>query len=241
MVINNGGCEEEEMIFLIERLIEKGAFVNLRRFTCCEEPLTCAVKKGYVDVARFLLDNGAKVNAVNYEIKSPLFIAVEGCNIRMIELLIENCVTRSGGSSSIDGALSSIDRALSSFETEFFRITHRYLYSTLKGKISKRCTYTKGAAFLEELGVKKKSGMFKRKRPWRFVERVLQNEKPRKSCFFCCGSVVGGEFFDDYKKAADEGRAAARAFRQRMEALRHADEPEVIDVLGDGVLVQVED
>ena len=48
-----------------------------------------AKKKEKIDVARFLLNSGAKVNAMNSEHKTPLHIAANCDNLEIAELLLQ--------------------------------------------------------------------------------------------------------------------------------------------------------
>ena len=48
-----------------------------------------AKKKEKIDVARFLLNSGAKVNAMNSEHKTPLHIAANCDNLEIAQLLLQ--------------------------------------------------------------------------------------------------------------------------------------------------------
>lgn len=75
---------------IVELLVRKGADVNetgKRGFY----PLHFAAGDGYVEVARFLLANGAQVNTHdNFNGKTPLHLSVSKNNLEMAELLIRN-------------------------------------------------------------------------------------------------------------------------------------------------------
>jgi len=84
---------------MVAQYIEKGADVNTfiqpddyygETDEQCQIPLSCAANRGYYEIAKLLIEKGADVNALNGNGVPPLFTALYGKKLKMVELLIEN-------------------------------------------------------------------------------------------------------------------------------------------------------
>lgn len=74
---------------VIKFLIEQGADVDGGKLSASESPLMKAARKGYVEMANYLLEKGANIEATDYWGNTPLnFAAWEG-KLETVELLVE--------------------------------------------------------------------------------------------------------------------------------------------------------
>ncbi|PSN59534.1 ankyrin [Corynespora cassiicola Philippines] len=74
---------ERGFLRLVQQLVNEGAIVTT-------DSLPCAVKSQNVDLVAFLMEKGAKINAVSRRLGSPLAAAVRSRNPDMINLCIRN-------------------------------------------------------------------------------------------------------------------------------------------------------
>ncbi|KAJ8664415.1 hypothetical protein QAD02_006077 [Eretmocerus hayati] len=80
---------EKGYLNIVEHLVESGTSVDTLHSK--DDGLTtlhCAVKNNQEEVARFLLSNGADVNAQDVNGKSPVFYAIENNNFKITKLLL---------------------------------------------------------------------------------------------------------------------------------------------------------
>ena len=82
---------ENNYFEVIEFLINNGADINSNQSYSKETPLhrICARTKPKIDVAEFLLDRGAKVNAENISGKTPIFYCNFSYSVELLNLLVK--------------------------------------------------------------------------------------------------------------------------------------------------------
>ena len=81
-------CKEGRK-FIVQKLVRSGAEVNMRSCGTCTTPLHIAVERGFLDIAAFLLNKDADINACDRFENSPLILAVnEAGSSDLIKLLL---------------------------------------------------------------------------------------------------------------------------------------------------------
>lgn len=70
-------------------LLEHGASVNAKGFDCCTPLHKTVICAGRDEMIRFLLDNAADMNVMNYSSYSPLALAVSKGNVEAVRILLE--------------------------------------------------------------------------------------------------------------------------------------------------------
>jgi ankyrin repeat protein len=93
----NNGLDEELLdaaevgdLGIVKRLINKGANVNAKAEDFRTTPLMFAATNGYVEMAQFLIDNGANINDIDDLQKTPLMYAAASGRLEIERLLIKN-------------------------------------------------------------------------------------------------------------------------------------------------------
>ncbi len=79
-------CKENDT-FKIIQLIEDGANANVKNYEDGKTALIYAVEQNNTEIAKLLLDHGAKLDEPDYNNETPLSIAEQQKNTEMIELL----------------------------------------------------------------------------------------------------------------------------------------------------------
>lgn len=77
---------------IVELLLEKKAPIDQRSSVSphfYETPLTTAIRKGYILIAKLLIDHGAEIDAADDRYSSPIETAVVNRNIELIKLLLK--------------------------------------------------------------------------------------------------------------------------------------------------------
>jgi ankyrin repeat protein len=74
---------------VIKMLIELGADVNGGDYGASENPLMHAARHGHLEIAQYLLENGADIEARSYEGNTPLLFAAWEGQLEMIQFLIK--------------------------------------------------------------------------------------------------------------------------------------------------------
>ncbi len=101
---------------LVKKLYARGAEINPPGWT----PLAYAATNGNTDVVRYLLEIGAKPNALSANGTSPLMMAVRGGHVETVDLLLANGadvdLRNQNGASALDwatrGGFYTIEKAL---------------------------------------------------------------------------------------------------------------------------------
>ena len=83
----------EDLQYLVG-LLPQG--VHTRELPIGDSLLHCAAEKGHLNVAEYLLAQGAIVEAINLEEKTPLFLAAEKGHWRMVQLLLKHVANTQG-------------------------------------------------------------------------------------------------------------------------------------------------
>ncbi|CAH0387286.1 unnamed protein product [Bemisia tabaci] len=77
---------------LIKILLDKGVSIDEKN-QHCQTPLLIAIEKGFVEIAKFLVKNGAQVNAANNgNSDTPLHFAVQHNSSELVEMLVKCAV-----------------------------------------------------------------------------------------------------------------------------------------------------
>lgn len=74
----------------VKKLIKKGLNANSVLFERGDSPLHWAAEWGQVEVAKYLIENGAEINKKNGELWPPLHIAIQTNHMDMVKLLLNN-------------------------------------------------------------------------------------------------------------------------------------------------------
>ena len=79
-----------ESIFEITKIFVKyGADVNARIRICLSTPLHIAARSGHFESVQLLLENGAQINALDYEQNTPLHLAAKLGYHEIVEILLK--------------------------------------------------------------------------------------------------------------------------------------------------------
>ncbi len=92
------GCADSELAILdatvanditkVKKLVKRGNSVNVKN-AIGQTPLIVAAEKGNLEIATFLIDNGADINAQDGTLQEgPIHLALRGDNKRMLQLLL---------------------------------------------------------------------------------------------------------------------------------------------------------
>ena len=74
---------------LVKHLVTLGCDINQRSGTFNSAPINHAASNGYIDIVVFLLEKGASLDVSKPE-RNPLFAAIYGGHIEIVELLIKS-------------------------------------------------------------------------------------------------------------------------------------------------------
>jgi ankyrin repeat protein len=80
---------EPYRISVINNLLSKGIDVNLERDKFGYTPLMCAVKKGYTDIVKFLVEKGAQINLAGVNGLTSLHCAAQQGELELVKFLME--------------------------------------------------------------------------------------------------------------------------------------------------------
>ncbi|KAK3766741.1 hypothetical protein RRG08_062871 [Elysia crispata] len=103
-------CKEGRK-FIVQRLVRSGAEVNVRGNKRCTTPLHIAAEQGFVDIADFLLDKEADVDAKDHHENSALILAVNraGSSDMLNLLLVHEANVHHKNSQSITALMKAVE------------------------------------------------------------------------------------------------------------------------------------
>lgn len=101
---NREGVSEDTIVKMVNLLLKYHANPNSKN-RAGETPLDLAIKGGYLDVVKTLVENGARINAQYIGKSNPLFLAVKENRIEIVEYLLRKNVGVNVKNSDGDSAL----------------------------------------------------------------------------------------------------------------------------------------
>lgn len=76
---------------MVKRLVELGADINMAAGTYEAGPLITAISSGYIEIVKYLLSLGVKID-LSEPFRNPIFVAIYDGRLDIVKLLIEHDV-----------------------------------------------------------------------------------------------------------------------------------------------------